>query len=85
MGLGAESGGSIRVTDISSQRLRGNLYIMGGTIVKNAAILGQFNTSTQLTVYGFNERYSYDPRMADGPLHAFPWTNIYDVSTWQVL
>lgn len=75
--------GSIRVLDIDSKRLRGQMYILGGTIVKTAAILGQYSQSTMQMLYGYHEHYSYDPRMADGPLRAYPKTNLYDVVSWQ--
>jgi len=83
MASSPSTSGSILVDDIAAQHLRGNLNILGGTIVKTAAILGQYNTSTKTTQYGYNEHYSYDPRMAKGPLRAFPQTNNYDVATWQ--
>ncbi|MEI6521578.1 MAG: hypothetical protein WCO98_16305, partial [bacterium] len=58
------------------------LYILGGSVVKTAAITGQFSGTT--LQYGYTEHYSYDPRMAEGPLTAFPSTNQYDILSWQV-
>lgn len=82
MGLGNLSNGSIRVKDIDLSHLRGNLYIYGGSVVKTAAILGQF-TGTNTLQYGYSEHYSYDARMASGPLVAFPRTNQYNILSWQ--
>ncbi len=82
MGLGNESAGSIYVEDIGNQKLMGGLYILGGSVVKTAAITGQFSGTT--LQYGYTEHYSYDPRMAEGPLTAFPSTNQYDILSWQV-
>jgi hypothetical protein len=85
MSTSPSSSGSLRVSDLDSgrQKLRGQLYILGGTIVKTAAILGQYNTSTKTMTYGYLEHYSYDVRMAEGPLTAFPGTNMFDIVSWQ--
>jgi hypothetical protein len=83
MATSPSTSGSILVDDIAAKKLRGDLTIMGGTIVKTAAILGQYSSSTKQLVYGFHETYKYDPRMADGPLRAFPQTNQYGLDSWQ--
>jgi len=77
-------GGQIKALD-SGVNLRGKLFVTGGTIVKSAAMLGTFKTVSGKFVVetGFFETYSYDPRMADGPLTAFPSTNQYAILSWQ--
>ncbi len=76
--------GAIISNDIASHTLKGAMTIMGGTIVKTASVLGQYSSSTKQMVYGYHETYKYDPRMASGPLKAFPQTNQYGLDSWQM-
>lgn len=82
MAMSSSSSGSIRVKDIDEKRLMGAISILGGSVVKTAAILGHFDQQTNLTTFGYDEKYSYDPRMAEGPLTAFPRTNQYNIVYW---
>lgn len=71
--------------DYGDNLVRGDCTILGGTIVHTYANIGQFNTSSFTVEKGYLEKYLYDKRMADGPLTAFPQTNLYNVLSWQDL
>jgi hypothetical protein len=73
---------SIYVEDIANSKLMGDICILGGSVVKSTAVHGTI--SNGVLQYGYSKRYTYDPRMADGPLTAFPSTNQFNVLSWQV-
>ncbi len=73
---------SIYVEDIANSKLMGDICILGGSVVKSTAVHGTLSGNT--LQYGYSKRYTYDPRMADGPLTAFPSTNQYNILSWQV-
>lgn len=87
MGTGSNgsiaSGGSVYTQAQVDGQKRGAMTINGGTIVKTAAIIGEFNGST--TTKGYDENYKYDSRMANGPLSAFPSTDSVSLQFWQIV
>ena len=88
--MGTESGTSLSSAsfycqDYAKTPILGTLSIMGGTIVRNATVTGEFSGTSQSAGYG--ESYSYDPRMSykGGPLVAYPSTNQYKLESWQMM
>lgn len=69
--------------DYSDSIIRGKCIIVGGTIVKTYANIGQYNPSTMQVVKGYLEKYIYDERMAEDPLTTFADSNVYRIMSWQ--
>ncbi len=64
-------------------RTKGNFQVMGGYIAKAGGYFGLIDGSGNL-LYGFQEHYNYDAKLANTPPPFFPTTgNQYDIVSWQ--
>jgi hypothetical protein len=75
--------GTFYCSNWSTKKPPGKFYLNGGLIQYHAGVTGTFDPYSGTIKTGYEDHYSYDPRMADNPPPFFPTTGTYERLSWR--